>query len=69
MYSDVQLKARVGGEEEESFPSTQGVEQGDPLLPLLFGLFIDKVVGFLNSRIPGVGHQLVGRSIQAILYA
>jgi hypothetical protein len=69
MYSDVQLRARVGGDEGESFPSTRGVKQGDPLSPLLFGLFIDKLVGFLNNRLPGVGVEVVGRCIQAILYA
>jgi hypothetical protein len=31
MYSDEQLQARVGGDEGESFPSTRGVKQGDPV--------------------------------------
>jgi hypothetical protein len=69
MNLNVQLQARVRGEEGESFLSTRGVQQGDPHSPLLFGLFIDKLVGFLNSRLPGVGVQVVGQGIQAILYA
>jgi hypothetical protein len=58
MYEDVQLRVRVGGELGDPFSSDMGVKQGDPLSPLLFGLFIDRFEQFVADRLPDVGVQI-----------
>ena len=45
------------------------MKQGDPLSPLLFGLFIDRIEAFLNSKLPNVGAKMMGKIIQLLLYA
>ena len=51
MYAQVEICARVRGELSESFASNVGVKQGDPLSPLLFGLFIDAIDTWLVSQV------------------
>ena len=69
MYSSVHMCVKVDGKIGASFASEVGVKQGDPLSPLLFGLYIDRFVTFLRSRVPD-GDVKCGRDIlQAILYA
>ena len=41
MYETMQLCVRVEGDMVECFESDIGLQQGDSLSPLLFGLFID----------------------------
>ena len=48
------------------FDSTVGVKQGDPLSPLLVGVFLDRLEA---QRCPGVGARLAGNLIRALLYA
>jgi hypothetical protein len=69
MYTDVSLRVRLGGQQGDTFPSTRGVKQGDPLFPLLFGLFIDRLERFLEARAPTLGVNVTGRLLRAILYA
>jgi hypothetical protein len=69
MYADVRLRVRVGQALGASFESDVGVRQGDPLSPLLFGLFIDRLEGWLAERCPGLGARLAGRVLQALFYA
>jgi hypothetical protein len=69
MYSDVRLRVRLGGQQGDTLPSTRGVKQGDPLSPLLFGLFIDRFKSFLAARAPTLGVRVTGRHLRAILYA
>jgi hypothetical protein len=69
MYSDVRLRVRLDGQQGDTFPSTRGVKQGDPLSPLLFGLFIDRLESFLAARAPTLGVNITGRLLRAILYA
>lgn len=43
MYSSVPKCARQHGQLGPAFDSAFGVKQGDPMSPLLFGLFLDGV--------------------------
>jgi len=52
-----------------TFDSTRGVKQGDPLSPLLFGLFIDRVEQWLRDRVPDAGVSIGQHLIQLLLYA
>ena len=45
------------------------MKQGNPLSPLLFGLFIDEFEEWLESRLPGAGVECGGRLIRMLLYA
>jgi hypothetical protein len=70
MYSHTCLQVRLHGCLGEPFPSDMGVRQGDPLSPLLFGLFIDRFEAFLNERMAEVGGVAVGAvRVKVLLYA
>ena len=45
------------------------VKRGDPLSPLLFGLFIGRLEGWLKERLPDCGVQLGEQLMQLLLYA
>ena len=67
MYADVQVQVRVNGKRGHAFTSDVGVKQGDPLSPLLFGLFIDRCAEFIDTRCLGV--QVGGQRVKVMLYA
>jgi hypothetical protein len=69
MYSSVSLCARQAGQLSQEFPSTLGVKQGDPLSPLLFGLFLDGVEGHVQQQAPRTGVHIGGALLQMLLYA
>jgi hypothetical protein len=64
------MKARIGGRLSSSFTAHAGVKQGDPLSPLLFGLFIDKIEKFFAARLGDtVGVRMAGQILRVLLYA
>jgi hypothetical protein len=70
MYDKVCMQVRLGGKLGERFATASGVRQGDPLSPLLFGLFIDRFECFLKERHPGLGCKLDSHKVlQQLLYA
>lgn len=69
IYWHVSLHTRVQHELGTPFLSTTGVKQGDPLSPLLFGLFIDEFEEWLESRLPDAGVECGGKLIRMLLYA
>ena len=69
MYFHVPLVTRVNGSSGLPFHSTCGVKQGDPLSPLLFGLFIDEFEQWLHDRLPNTGVEMGGEMLRMLLYA
>jgi sorting nexin-29 len=71
LYTGVSLRVRVAGEVGESFGASVGVRQGDPLSPLLFGIFIDRFEKYLAHHCTqcGVSALQAGGFLRALLYA
>jgi hypothetical protein len=69
MYSAVPMCARSEGEISSSFDSELGVKQGDPMSPLLFGLFLDGVEKYVAQCADGTGVDIGGQPCQMLLYA
>jgi hypothetical protein len=71
MYWDVRARPKVGASLGPAFASTCGVRQGDPLSPLLFNIFLDRIEAWLAERAPQAGVPLLERAtlLQLLLYA
>ena len=69
MYQQVKMAVRLGGQVGETFSADLGVKQGDPLSPLLFGLFIDRFESFLSELLPNEGVKIGSMLVQVLLYA
>ena len=69
MHSAIQFTAKENGVCGEPFRVESGVKQGDPLSPLLFGLFIDRLEAYLQKELPQVGVTVISAFINSLLYA
>jgi hypothetical protein len=69
MYWHAPMTVKNGATLGASFDSTRGVKQGDPLSPLLFGLFIDKLEQWMSDRLGDLGIELGGEKLRLLLYA
>lgn len=65
MYAD--LRARIRNH-PDLIPLELGVKQGDPLSPLLFALYINRLEGFLKER-GWTGYRAEGYALLLLLYA
>jgi hypothetical protein len=70
MHQNISMSVRMAGQLGNTFPAELGVKQGDPLSPLLFGLFIDRIENYMRQCCPNQGVSRDGLSIlQLLLYA
>jgi hypothetical protein len=69
MYWSTPMVVKSGRERGPVLDSCIGVKQGDPLSPLLFGLFIDRVEAGLQEHAPQCGVRLGESLLRVLLYA
>ncbi len=70
MYDSVTMRVRIDGRLGRAFQAATGVKQGDPLSPLLFGLFIDRFEQFALQQCAGVGASVSDNIlVQSLFYA
>ena len=69
MYAAVGMQVRVNGSLGELFAAETGVKQGDPLSPLLFGLYIDRLEKYMLSKCDGGVELSDTAQLQSLLYA
>ena len=69
MYWSVPLVPKLHDKMGDAIPSTCGVNQGEALSPLIFGLFIDEFESWLRQRLPNMGVQLGRKLVQMLVYA
>jgi Reverse transcriptase (RNA-dependent DNA polymerase) len=69
MYEEVSIRVKAGGSRSTPFKSVQGVKQGDPSSPTLFGLFVETFHEMLERYCAGTGPLVDGLNIMDLLYA
>lgn len=69
IYDQVTMSVKVNGNLGQPFQTVQGTKQGDPLSPVLFGLFIEQLHDMLQLNCPGVGPVLGAVCLPDLLYA
>ncbi|MCO5592246.1 hypothetical protein L7F22_046244 [Adiantum nelumboides] len=68
LYERVTGRVKCPGGLSDPLVNTIGVKQGCPLSPTLFGLYIDEIVSFIQSR-GGEGVELGDTTVHILLYA
>ncbi len=51
MYLEVRIRVRFGNRISSAFLAEAGVEQGDNISPLLFGIFVDQLEKFFTELV------------------
>jgi hypothetical protein len=69
MYWHAPMTVKNGATLGATFDSTRGVKQGDPLSPLLFGIFVDRLEQWMSDRLGDMGVGLGGEKLRLLLYA
>jgi len=69
MYWQAPVTVKNGDRLGPSFNTTRGVKQGDPLFPLIFGLFIDRVERWWQDRAGDCGVPLRPNLVRLLLHA
>ena len=70
MYDVAVMRVRVAGKISSPFTAEAGVKQGDPMSPILFGLFIDKVEQYFSAELGNeVGVRVADAMRRVLLYA
>ncbi|MFN7883799.1 MAG: RNA-directed DNA polymerase, partial [bacterium] len=67
MYANVGMRVKLEGRLGRIFAAPLGVRQGDPLSPLLFGLYIDRFEQFVLQECPLLGIELTDTQIVSLL--
>jgi exonuclease III len=76
-YDSVMMRVQVEGESGTAFDSAQGVKQGCPLSPTLFGFFIEAFADYLSAKDQSMGAFMAvedcptidGKRVPLMLYA
>lgn len=69
IYWQPTMITKVGSQYGHPFVCTRGVKQGDPLSPLLFGIFFDRIERWFEQRAQQLGVPLGPDLVRLLLYA
>ena len=69
MFEVIRIRVKLGQKRGEAISSVNGIKQGDPLSPLLFGLFIEILGDMLDLNAPNLGIPVFHLLIKALFYA
>lgn len=70
MYGHVEMRVKLDGRLGRPFAAPFGVKQGDPLSPLLFGLYMDRLEQYMLSVCRDLGARLTeSQRVSLLLYA
>lgn len=69
MFKDIKVRVKAGGKRSGAFSTIQGVKQGDPLSPFLFGIFVEILHDMLQTFCPEAGIKVGSQTIFDMLYA
>ena len=69
MFEGIRVRVKCGNKRSAPFSTSQGVKQGDPLSPFLFGIFVEILHEMLEHVCPQAGIKVGTHTIFDMLYA